>query len=199
MVRLEKDEALEQLYLEQRQSAAFGGCVMCRLGHIMSAHEWIAESEHGVVVLDGYGATRGHMLVVAKSHVERASTLEWEVFSDLQRLVWQGTRALEAALNPGRVYVASLGSSQQLPMSFPHYHAHIVPVYETDERARPANVFSWSTGVVRYAPAEARSLCAELRGAWPAVSSQRAGAANGSRPSASLREVDPASAWLSRS
>ena len=64
-----------------------------------------------------------------------------------------------------RVYVASLGAVQALPMSFPHHHTHVVPIYETGERARPANVFSWSSGVVRYAQAEARELRASLRSA----------------------------------
>ncbi len=170
MVRLDKDEALEHLERECAHSEAFGGCVMCRLAHVASAHEWIAEGEHGVVVLDGYGATRGHLLVIAKAHVERTSTLEWPVYSELQRLVWDSNRALERALRPARVYVATLGSSRQLPMSFPHHHTHVVPIYETDERARPANVFSWSSGVVRYAEAEARRLRAELRQAWRELS-----------------------------
>ena len=165
MRHLDKDEALGQLELERERSAAFGGCVMCRLASPEHASEWIAESTHGVVALDGYGATRGHLLVIARQHVERASDLDWPVFSDLQRLVWQASRALQAELSPARVYVASLGAIRPLPMSFPHHHTHVVPVYETDERARPANVFSWSSGVVRYGQAEAEQLCARLRGA----------------------------------
>jgi diadenosine tetraphosphate (Ap4A) HIT family hydrolase len=165
MLHLGKDEALVQLEIERERSAAFGGCVMCRLASAEHARDWIAESAHGVVVLDGYGATRGHLLVIARRHVERGSDLDWPVFADLQHLVWQASRALQAELSPARVYVASLGSSRPLPMSFPHHHTHVVPIYETDERARPANVFSWSSGVVRYARAEAEQLCSRLRSA----------------------------------
>jgi hypothetical protein len=92
--------------------------------------------------------------------------LNWDVYSDLHRLVWQATHVLEQELRPERVYVAALGASRSLPMSFPHHHVHVVPVYETGEAARPARVFSWSSGVVRYAEDEARSLCARLRGAF---------------------------------
>lgn len=166
MVRLDKDDALERLEIEREASAAFGGCVMCRLASHLHAEAWIAESAHGVVVLDGYGATTGHLLVIAKQHVERMNELCWEVYSDLQRLVWLSTRLLEAELRPQRVYVATLGASQQLPMSFPHHHTHVVPVYESDERARPAHVFSWSSGVVCYEEEQARQLSARLRGAW---------------------------------
>jgi diadenosine tetraphosphate (Ap4A) HIT family hydrolase len=171
MLRLDKDEALAQLELERERSAAFGGCVMCRLASPEHAREWIAESAHGVIALDGYGATRGHLLVITRRHVERGSDLEWPVFADLQRLVWQASRALQAELSPARVYVASLGSIRPLPMSFPHHHTHVVPIYETDERARPAQVFSWSSGVVRYGAAEAQQLCARLRSAVAAQTS----------------------------
>jgi hypothetical protein len=40
-------------------------------------------------------------------------------------------------------------------------------VYETDERARPARVLSWSEGVVVYDDLEAERICRELSDAWP--------------------------------
>lgn len=166
MARLEKDQALAELEQETQLAAAFGGCVMCRLANAQNAHNFIAESEHGVVVLDGFAATRGHLLVIAKTHVERAASLEWSVYADLQKLVWQATRVVEVELRPERVYVAALGASRTLPMSFPHHHVHVIPVYETGEKARPAHVFSWSSGVERYAQEEATTLSAQLRGAW---------------------------------
>lgn len=39
-------------------------------------------------------------------------------------------------------------------------------VYDTDERARPAHVFSWSAGVVVYEDGEAAALAERLRAAW---------------------------------
>ena len=49
-----------------------------------------------------------------------------------------------------------------LPTSYAHAHVHVVPVDEVDERARPAAVFSWSSGVVVYEPGEGEALAAEL-------------------------------------
>jgi diadenosine tetraphosphate (Ap4A) HIT family hydrolase len=169
MARLEKDQALAELAQEAELAAAFGGCVMCRLANALNAHNFVAESEHGVVVLDGFAATRGHLLVIAKNHVERAASLDWSVYADLQKLVWQANRVVEAELRPERVYVAALGASRTLPMSFPHHHVHVIPVYETGDKARPAHVFSWSSGVERYAREEAVALSAQLRGAWSQV------------------------------
>jgi diadenosine tetraphosphate (Ap4A) HIT family hydrolase len=51
-------------------------------------------------------------------------------------------------------------------MSFPHFHIHVLPVYDTDARARPAHVLSWSAGVLVYEDAEAAALAERLRAAW---------------------------------
>jgi diadenosine tetraphosphate (Ap4A) HIT family hydrolase len=52
-------------------------------------------------------------------------------------------------------------------MTYSHYHMHVIPVYETDERARPARVLSWSEGVVMYDDAEAREVSGSLARHWP--------------------------------
>jgi hypothetical protein len=59
-----------------------------------------------------------------------------------------------------------LGASAQVPMSFPPFHIHVLPVYESGDGARPAHVFSWSAGVLVYEDDEARELAARLRAAW---------------------------------
>ena len=182
MVRLSKDEALQQLENERALSSAFGGCVMCRLASHSHAQLWLAENTHGVVVLDGFGSTRGHLLVIAKDHVERTSALTAAQYQALQDLAWQANVTLEAELRPERIYTATLGASRPLPMSFPHFHTHVVPVFDTDERARPANVFSWSSGVVRYLPEEFVTLQAQLTGAWRGPNGRRIGGARTPAP-----------------
>jgi len=127
----------------------------------------IAESRHGVVLLDRFGRGEGHMLVMARHHYEHASELDWEEYSDLQRLAHEACIALRQAKSPVRTYVAVLGAPTQMPMSFPHFHIHVLPVYHADERARPAHVFSWGTNALSYEDDEALALCKLLRDAWP--------------------------------
>jgi diadenosine tetraphosphate (Ap4A) HIT family hydrolase len=98
--------------------------------------------------------------------VEDTLELGWEAYADLQRLAYEGASALARLLAPARIFIAVLGASAQLPMSFPHFHVHVLPVYDTDERARPAHVFSWSAGVLVYDDAEAHALSDRLREAW---------------------------------
>ena len=150
------------------------GCVMCALANGGAGSLLVAQSEHGVVLLDRFACRYGHLMVVAKAHVERATALDWAVFADLQRLVFDATGAIEACFKPARVFTATLGAAVELPQTYSHYHVHVIPVAETDERARPARVLSWSEGVVVYDDGEADGICRELSLAWPHQTSRRA-------------------------
>jgi diadenosine tetraphosphate (Ap4A) HIT family hydrolase len=164
-----KPEALE-LLAENRRVLLDGGdgCVMCALVEgARQSPELLAESERGVVMLDRFGSRPGHAIVIAREHVEETTRLGWETYRELQHLAYDAATTLERVLSPARTFVAVLGASAQLPMSFPHFHIHVLPVYETGEGARPAHVFSWSAGVLVYADDEARELSARLRAAWP--------------------------------
>jgi diadenosine tetraphosphate (Ap4A) HIT family hydrolase len=165
---IQKPEALELLEKNRRELLPNGeGCVMCALvRRARESDELLRESEHGVALLDRFGSREGHVIVVSRRHVEDTPDLSWEAYSDLQRLAYDASAVLRAALNPARVFIAILGASTELPMSFPHFHIHALPVYDIDERARPAFVFSWSAGVLVYTDEEARELAGRLRQTW---------------------------------
>ncbi len=173
MRRVEKAEALELLAVNRQ--ALLGddttACVMCALVTLAarqpSLPELIAENEHGVVLFDRFGTTLGHLLVVAKQHVLDTAELPWSVYSELQRLNYEACCALRRAFQPARVFSAILGASSELPMSFPHFHIHALPVYETDERARPGFVFSWTAGVMVYEDEDVSRLSDQIRAVWP--------------------------------
>jgi len=165
---ISKEAALTRLS-EHKQAllADQSACVMCALANGASRPALVAESAHGAVLLDRFGCRYGHLMVVAKQHIERASLLEWAVYADLQRLVFDATQVIDACFKPARVFTATLGAAVELPQTYSHYHVHVIPVYETDERARPARVLSWSEGVVVYDDAEAEAICRQLVEAWP--------------------------------
>lgn len=169
---VDKSEALALLELEREALLGKGdGCVLCAL--VRRAREGVnpnllAENEHGVALLDRFASRRGHVLIVARRHVERTAELGFVTYSELQRLAYEASIAIERSLAPVRSFIAVLGASEPVPMSFPHFHVHVLPVYETGEAARPANVFSWTTsGIVIYDDGDARELVAKLRSNWP--------------------------------
>ena len=105
------------------------------------------------------------LLAVLRDHETRVEALDWPRYAALQRMAWRALRALAAALDPVRVSVAALGAPEALPMSFPHAHVHVVPLYEGGEAARPVRVLSWTHGVVVYDDHEAAALVRRLRDA----------------------------------
>ena len=163
-----KELALARL-AEHRQSLLEGGkgCVMCALSNGKANLTPVRDSEHAVVLLDRFACRYGHLMIIPRQHFEHLSQLPWEVFADVQKLTFEAARAIDACFEPARVFTATLGAAVELPMTYSHYHMHVIPVYETDERARPARVLSWSEGVVVYDDAEARGVCERLMACWP--------------------------------
>lgn len=168
MPELSKQRALEHLEHHKCQLLREPGeCVMCALAEQRDAELVLKREPCGSAVLDRFGNRAGHLLVISQRHVEQGSELSWPEYSALTRLVYEASQALQRVLEPKRIYVAALGSSEELPMTFPHFHWHVIPVLEGGARARPAQVFSWTGGVVTYEPEQARQLVSRLQCAWP--------------------------------
>jgi len=163
---MDRRDALRAVQREAEDlPARFGGCVMCALVE-RDAHV-LARTERSIAVLARYGVRRGHLLVVLREHTERWSDMSRADWLDAQGLAWEAARAVESALGASRVYVASLGSTKQRAMTFPHHHLHVVPTYRGDRRDRPASVFTWERGVVVPTDRELGRLREALRRAWP--------------------------------
>jgi histidine triad (HIT) family protein len=165
---IDKPEALAAIDREREAlPARFAGCTMCGLtsGHPADL-AILAERERAVAVIDRYACRRGHVLVVLRRHVEAIADLSWDEYADVQRLAWETSRALTRVLAPKRIFVAALGSPVPLPMSFPHHHVHVIPLFDGGEIDRPAAVLTWSRGVLVYEPGEEQELASALRKAW---------------------------------
>ena len=147
--------------------AGFRGCAMCGIaaGHPPDL-EVLAERPAAVAVLDWLANRRGHALVVLRRHAESIGDIPWSDYAEVQRLALETARTLERVLLPRRVFVAALGAATQLPMSFPHHHVHVLPLFDGGEADCPSEVLTWRHGVFVYTPEEARELADALRHAW---------------------------------
>jgi len=142
-------------------------CVMCALAdEAYAADDVIASDALTLTRLDRLGASHGHVMVILRAHETAVERLPWAPYEALQRAAWRAARALAAVVSPRRVWVASLGSPDPLPMSCPHVHVHVVPIHGAGEETRPARVLSWAEGVTMYDDDEARALVDALRAQW---------------------------------
>ena len=147
--------------------ARFEGCAICGMaaGHPAGV-QVLAERPAAVAVLDWLGVRRGHALVILRRHVESVAEVPWSEYVEVQRLAWEAARAMDRVLSPKRVFVAALGSAKRLPISFPHHHVHVIPLYDGGEVDRPSEVLTWRSGVALYEEEEATELATALRTAW---------------------------------
>jgi diadenosine tetraphosphate (Ap4A) HIT family hydrolase len=165
---IDKTEAMALLAREARElPASHGGCAMCGMvaGHPHDL-ETVAARPSAVVVLDRLATRPGHLLVILRRHAEAMSEVTWPEYQEAQRLAWEAARTVERVLEPKRVFIAALGSAVRLPMSFPHHHVHVLPLYDGGESDRPSEVLTWRHGVWLYENDEARALASKLRAEW---------------------------------
>ncbi|HEY5960694.1 MAG TPA: HIT domain-containing protein [Polyangiaceae bacterium] len=166
MTILSKDVALIELERLRNALVPNGGCLLCVLCSGAASPKPLAETDRAVVLIDRFARRPGHLLVVTRAHLEGVLEIDWQTHLDVQRLVYQARRALWRSLSPVQVYACTFGATASIPMSFAHHHVHVIPVFERDERARPARVLSWSEGVVVYDDVEAESLRRTILAAW---------------------------------
>ncbi|MBK8254370.1 MAG: HIT family protein [Polyangiaceae bacterium] len=168
MRHISKAEALERVErLAANMDSRYGGCALCaRLAETLSFRCVLNENEHAVAMLDQFAARPGHLVVVLRRHVEKIADLSWPEYAGIQRLAWEGARALEKARSPARIFMAALGSKRPIGVSFPHHHVHVIPLASGDARDRPAEVLTWQMGVWTFDEGEEQRVAEELRRVW---------------------------------
>ena len=103
-------------------------CVFCDLSN-RAEQGIIFEDERCVVVLDKYPVSKGHMLVVSKTHtkdmIEAGETLSAPMFEVARRMAQKAVKKLGAS---GVNVTTNIGKSAgQLVF---HFHIHVIPRYD---------------------------------------------------------------------
>jgi len=112
-------------------------CVFCKIrdGEIPSLK--VYEDEHTLCIMDINPLTRGHCLVLTKSH---AATI-WDAdLADLQAAIATAKRvaeALKAAVQPDGLNMLQANGAAAFQSVF-HYHLHLIPRWNNDGKG-----FDW--------------------------------------------------------
>lgn len=113
-----------QDYIQKSQT---GPCFICEMvkGNPDYRHHIIYEDEDTIVFLNKYPTLYGYTLVCPKEHIEQVvGGFSQEAYLRLQSVIYHTAQALQAELNPERVYILSLGSQQ----GNSHVHWHLAPL-----------------------------------------------------------------------
>jgi histidine triad (HIT) family protein len=116
-----------------------GKCVFCK---IVSGKEraWVISRDKSVMaILDPYPLTRGHTLVIPIKHYESMFDIPEGLLGRIVRLARQLCRSYEETLAIQGVSVEVLNHKQKNPR-LRHFHLHVIPRYDKNDKRDPANV-----------------------------------------------------------
>jgi diadenosine tetraphosphate (Ap4A) HIT family hydrolase len=156
---ISREEALARIHDE----GGAPSCLMCAIrdGRVGDRHE-VYDRDGVFAFLPRYVRRWGQVSVMPHAHVTTYAEVDASLWAETSRVAFRFARAIERALSPRRVYLASTGSSagKELVQTSEHLHVHVIPIYEADDR--PADIFSWRNGVYVGTPEEWRALRASL-------------------------------------
>jgi len=111
-----------------------GGCLFCEIqkeGDEGKAH-FLKRGRHWFVILNLFPYTNGHIMIVAKRHIERLSDITPEEGEELVGFLSLCERALREAYHPEGMNVgANLGASAGAGV-VGHLHFHLCPRWTGD-------------------------------------------------------------------
>lgn len=156
--RIARDEATARVTAERGDES----CLVCAMRDGRLGTPYVLErGRYCRVVLARYAVRRGHALVLVDEHVTSFTDVDDAAWAEASRFALASARRIERALSPARCYVASLGSAgPAVPMSSPHLHLHVIPIYEPDDK--PSRVLTWENGVFVPSDADLVTLAREL-------------------------------------
>ena len=105
-------------------------CIFCKIvnGDIPSYK--LYEDDKIVAFLDNTQGTKGHTLVIPKTHYSNIYEIDDEVSGYIHSKVPMIARALKKAFNPIGINV--LNNNEKPLQSVFHYHVHLIPRYSND-------------------------------------------------------------------
>ena len=160
-ILISKDEAARRIALEKGANQ----CALCALARRPRGPDYcLEETEHCIAFLPQYARNWGHVMILFREHSTTYCELTADQWASANTLVLKAAKAAEKVLDPVRCYIASLGAAVEHPMTFPHLHMHMVPVYSMTDT--PSSIFTTKDGVLTADAAEFNALYQRLRDAW---------------------------------
>ncbi len=151
----------EEALLQIEKQIPRGECLICHL--VEKREEFILHKGiYTTVVLSLYPRTWGQIMVMSDKHITSFNELDTAAWSEMTELLLKATKAAESVLRPLRCYVAATGSLSNYPMTSPHLHFNIIPIYA--ESDKPSTIFTWEQGISAGSESEWEELYRSLKG-----------------------------------
>ena len=132
-------------------------CIFCKIidGSIPSAK--IYEDEHVYAFMDIMPLTKGHTLIIPKSHKENVYDLSEEEASNLFKVVPKIASALKDTFGPVGMNLLNNNGAPAGQSVF-HFHLHFIPRYDQTDGLK----LTWNTKEKTYSSEMIQDLAKEL-------------------------------------
>ena len=112
-------------------------CPFCSL----PAERFVRQSEHAVVIYDGFPVSPGHTLIIPRRHVASFFDITDAERADLMSLLAAARDDLELEFRPAG-YNVGINDGAAAGQTVPHLHIHLIPRYAGD-REDPRGGVRW--------------------------------------------------------
>jgi len=110
-------------------------CIFCKIINGEIPIKKIMETDKSLAFLDAFPLTKGHSLVIPKTHYEKVQNMTPEDNADLFETVRQVTSKIDNITN---AELLAIHNGEESGQEIPHVHVHIIP-RRKDDSAGPVH------------------------------------------------------------
>lgn len=132
-------------------------CIFCKIinGEIPSAK--VFEDDHVLAFLDISQVTKGHTLIIPKTHVKNIYETNEEIAGKVFERVPKIANALKATFQPEGINMLS-NTGEVAGQSVFHLHIHLIPRYHKNDGFQPL----WETHETDYSQETLKAMAREI-------------------------------------
>ena len=113
-------------------------CIFCKIINGEIPIKKIMETEKSLAFLDAFPLTKGHSLVIPKTHYEKVQNMTPEDNADLFETVRQVTSKID---NIAGAELLAIHNGEESGQEIPHVHVHIIPRRKGDSAGPVHSMF----------------------------------------------------------
>ncbi len=113
-------------------------CIFCKIINGEIPIKKIMETDKSLAFLDAFPLTKGHSLVIPKTHYEKVQNMTPEDNADLFETVRQVTSKID---NIASAELLAIHNGEESGQEIPHVHVHIIPRRKGDSAGPVHSMF----------------------------------------------------------
>jgi len=104
-------------------------CIFCKIVNGEIKSRLIMESKNSIAFLDAFPVTKGHTLVIPKTHYSKIQDMSQDDSADLFRVVYEVVSKIDKIT--GSTLLA-IHNGKESGQEIPHVHVHLIPRQSND-------------------------------------------------------------------